>query len=195
VNERIFNRFQHAVDELLASRARTVLDQFNAVYRRLPEAASDNAQADAREELAQALASWRRILKSIADHVQPAASTGPSTEHSPDDSKYRNRLMEFIKTQVGGQTHRGMLEADIVGIYDRFKAIDELTNKGVHANVALAKAEACAIRLTFWLENVFNLPVRQGGIMTRSPFISRANLLLPLGWPSILSLSEPAAQS
>jgi hypothetical protein len=38
----------------------------------------------------------------------------------------------------------------VTGIYDRFEAADKLTNRAVHADVALEEAEMCAI-LTYVL--------------------------------------------
>ncbi len=144
-NERIFGRFQRTVDAVLARGAPEVLERFNAVYRRLADAARDNAN-EVSEELAQALTSCRRILKAVADQVQPPVHGAETPEgHSLDNQHYRNRLYEFTKKVGEGDSADAALAALIGGVYDRFEALDKLTSKGVHADVAQREAELCAI--------------------------------------------------
>jgi hypothetical protein len=62
-----------------------------------------------------------------------------------DDAKYRNRIKEFTKKANAGETLADATQSTIFGIYERFAAIDKLASKGVHADLALAEAELCAI--------------------------------------------------
>src|SRR5665213_2628965 len=70
------NSFQADIDALLAETAPEVLEQFNAVYRRLREVSIAAPETGTQEELAQALASCRRILKAVADRVSPPSAEG-----------------------------------------------------------------------------------------------------------------------
>ena len=142
-NQRIFARFQATVDRALATGAPDVVDMFNAVFRRLSEPGlSDSAAA---ENLTQALTSCRRILKAIADHVFPGVPGAETVSGaSLDDNHYRNRLRQFV-AQVDSERRRGVLEATIGDAYERFRALDALASKGVHATVARSEAELCAI--------------------------------------------------
>jgi hypothetical protein len=144
-NEHIFARFRSRVDEVLAAGAPHVLDQFSSVYRRLHDAASD-PNANVGEEVAQAVTSCRRILKAVADHLLPGEHARTSDDgHALDDSAYRNRLFEYLKSNAGSDTSKDAIEAALGGVYKRFAATDKLASKGVHASVGLTEAESCAL--------------------------------------------------
>ncbi len=150
VNERIFTRFQDQVDTLLSTGAPELLDKFSSVYRRLREAAQAGPLEDVREELTQALTTCRRILEAVVSHVIPPdqpVTLADGTQADP--SKYRARLREFTKG-IDSQSYQAAVDTEISGLYSRFEATDKLTNKAVHANVALGEAEMCAI-LTYVL--------------------------------------------
>jgi len=145
VSERIFSGFERRVQRLLAEGAPALVDQFNAVFRRMRDAARIDSES-ASEEFAQAVGTCRRILKAVIDHVFPGHTGLLSEEgHVLDAEKYRNRLREFTKTVQVGDRMRGAAEATIVSLCDRFDALDGLASKGVHAGVALEEAELCAI--------------------------------------------------
>lgn len=145
VNERIFERFRSRVDKLLAQGAPEVLDQFSAVYRRLREATQDPA-APLKEDLAQAVTTCRRILKAVADHLLPGVPGATTASgNALNDAAYRNRIYEFVKTNVGSDATADTVKASVGGVYDRFSALDKLANKGVHAELGAHEAELCAI--------------------------------------------------
>jgi hypothetical protein len=150
VNERIFTRFKDNVDTILSSGAPELLIKFSAVYRRLREAAKADPNEDVSEELTQALTTCRRILEAVVSHVFPPEQPVTLADGTQADaSKYRARLKEFTKG-IASQSYRAAINAEVSGLYDRFEATDKLTNKAVHANVALGEAEMCAI-LTYVL--------------------------------------------
>lgn len=150
VNERIFTRFQAEVDSLLAAGAPELIEKFASMYRRLREAASVEPMRDASEELSQALMTCRRILEAVVDKVSPRDQSVTLIDgSSADPSKYRARLSAFIR--VGeSDSFNAALDSEATGLYKRFEAADKLTNKAVHADVALAEAEVSAI-LTYVL--------------------------------------------
>ena len=161
-NERIFARFQSAVDRMLADGAPGVVDKFNAVLRRLSEAAVSGSDSGASEELSQAVTSCRRILKAVADHVLPGVSGAASNGHSLDDDHYRNRLKEFTNS-VESESLKGVLAAAVADVYKRFEALDSLASKGVHAALAQEEADLCAISTYVIAGEILRLNSRSAG--------------------------------
>lgn len=145
VNERIFERFRSRVDQTLAQGAPAVLDQFNAVYRRLREATKD-PDGPLTEDLAQAVTTCRRILKAVADHLLPGVPHAKTeTGAKLDESAYRNRIYQYIKDNAASDTTADAVKAALGGVYERFSALDKLSSKGVHAELGVYEAELCAI--------------------------------------------------
>jgi hypothetical protein len=146
INESIFFTYQRQVDRLLSDGTPELVEKFTAVYRRrLREAATLHPDQEVPEELSQAITTCRRILKAVVDHVFPPTDETASGGQSLDDARYRNRLAEFITRRCDSGSHRAMTTAMVSGLHDRFKAIDTLTNKAVHAEMALEIANLCAL--------------------------------------------------
>ncbi|MGA4967008.1 hypothetical protein [Streptomyces pseudogriseolus] len=145
INESIFGSYRVKVDALLADGVPDLLQQFTAVYRRLQEAADSAPERTVTEELSQAITTCRRILKAVVDHVFPARDE-PSADGLPlDDLKHRNRFSEFTKQAVRSNSDRALIDVMVAGLFDRFAAVDKMTNKAVHATVALETANLCAL--------------------------------------------------
>jgi hypothetical protein len=144
INESIFSAYQTQVDQLLSAGTPDLVDKFTAVYQRLREAAALHPALEVPEELSQAITTCRRILKAVVDHVFPPAGDA-ARGHSLDDPHYRNRLHEFITRRCSSGSHRALVKVMVSGLYDRFEAVDTLTNKAVHAEMALEIANLCAL--------------------------------------------------
>jgi len=145
INESIFSTYQQQVDGLLSNGTPELVEKFTAVYRRLREAAALHPEQDVPEELSQAITTCRRILKAVVDHVFPPTGETASGGQSLDDAHHRNRLLEFITQRSNSSSHRALATAMVSGLYDRFKAVDTLTNKAVHAEMALEIANLCSL--------------------------------------------------
>lgn len=142
----LFDGFHDRVLRQLAAGAPRLIEQFNAVWSRIREARRENPQGEATEELAQAVTTCRRILKAVIDHVLPGEHGLLSEDgHVLDDEKYRNRLHEFTKRAMASESRTEALVGSLAGLNERFKALDGLASKGVHADVAMDEAESCAI--------------------------------------------------
>ncbi|MQS15930.1 hypothetical protein F7Q99_27665 [Streptomyces kaniharaensis] len=145
INESIFGAYKAKVDKLLSEGVPALVEQFTAVYRRLNEAAAGDPKRPGSEELAQAVTTCRRILEAVVDHVLPPQKEPSADGHKLDQPAYRNRLFEFIKrTNESGRVAE-MTVALAAGLHDRYTAVSTLTNKGVHASMALRAANLCAL--------------------------------------------------
>lgn len=51
----------------------------------------------------------------------------------------------FIKQTVSSDSEQARITAIVAGLYERFSAIDKMTNKAVHAEVAVGIANLCAL--------------------------------------------------
>ena len=145
INESIFSAYQRQVDRLLSDGTPDLVEKFTAVYQRLREAAALHPELEVPEELSQAITTCRRVLKAVVDHVFPPAGDAASGGHSLDDAHYRNRMCEFITRRCDSGSHRALIKTMAAGLYDRFEAVDTLTNKAVHAEMALEIANLCAL--------------------------------------------------
>lgn len=154
---------QDRVDEVLERDAPEVLAQFNAVFRRLEEAAQASLDRATSEELAQAVTTCRRILKAVVDAVQPVnpEKLTSATGHALNDATYKNRLFEFLKHATPSGTHGSALTSASQSLWERFEATDSLSSKGVHANVARDEAELCALNTYLVAGEVLRLYSRQ----------------------------------
>lgn len=161
----------HQVDHLLDDKAPDVLDKFNVAFRRLREAAANDSQNEASEQLAQATTSCRRILKAVVDVVSPVDQDNLTSEdgHALTDDKYRNRLMQYIKSATGSESFQTALQGGVNTLFERFTAIDTLTNKGVHADIAFREAEYCALNTYVLAAEILGLRgLGSGGSAARS---------------------------
>ncbi|MFC8440293.1 MULTISPECIES: hypothetical protein [Streptomyces] len=145
VNESIFGSYKAQVDKMLAEGVPDLVEKFTAVYRRMNEAAASDPDGAAGEELSHALTTCRRILEAVADHVLPPRSEPSESGNKLDRPAYRNRIFQFVKEASASRTTAEVTVALGKGLYDRYVALGELANKGVHASVALQAANLCAL--------------------------------------------------
>ena len=144
-----------------------LVEKFTAVYRRLREAAALHPDQEVPEELSQAITTCRRILKAVVDHVFPPTNAPASSGQSLDDAHHRNRLTQFINQQGDSGSHRDMTTTMVSGLYERFKAVDTLTNKAVHAEMALEIANLCALNTYIICGEVLRVHLLASDLFTR----------------------------
>ncbi|MFF8919019.1 hypothetical protein ACF08M_38420 [Streptomyces sp. NPDC015032] len=162
INESIFGGYRVKVDKLLTEGVPDLLQQFNAVYRRLQEASDTSPDRETAEELSQAITTCRRILKAVVDHVLPPQDQPSATGHPLDDAHHRHRLFEFTRKAIESKSSNKLTDAMITGLYDRFVAVDTMTNKGVHAAVAFETARLCALNTYIVCGEIISLHNLQG---------------------------------
>lgn len=137
----LFLRAQEYINAALAKHAPAALEKFVA--------AQDRLYSGKAEDLAHALTSCRRMTKALADALYPATDlkiTGADgIERKMSDDLYRNRLLQYVREQLGGRTQGSVLQATLDGLGARLKSLDALASKGVHDEVSASEAETCII--------------------------------------------------
>lgn len=137
---------------------------FDQVYTRInsllnryaPEAAKNFVAAQQRvleggdEDISHALTSCRRMIKSLADALYPATNAEVEgldgiTRKMSDDA-YKNRLLQYVREQVGRHKNGAILQAIINDLGQRLNALDALASKGVHATTTIAEAHTCIVQ-------------------------------------------------
>ena len=133
----IFDRHRKRVDDLLVAVAPDVLDKLNAAIDR-------TAVTDDPEARAHALTSCRRVLTEVADVVFPASDDphidGRGVEHEVGASQYLNRILAGVESSSSA-THGRALSASLEDLVGRLDRLDDLLNKGVHADPSAEDVE------------------------------------------------------
>jgi len=113
------------------------------------------------EDLSQAAVTCRRILKLFADAVYP-----PKKElvdgREVGKEQYRNRLWAYIKENISGK-QGDLLLVELEDIGKRVDKLDELANKGTHANISKNEVQRLILGEIILLHDLSILtPPKQG---------------------------------
>lgn len=131
------------VDGRLAVVCPDGLEQLRAAQRRAAE-----GTAEARSH---ALTSCRRALKSLADWLYPARPEpirgADGRERLLDDSKFVNRIWQFVADSTARPTARKLIQGEIEQIGATVDRLNDLSSKGVHDQVTPLEVHACLASL------------------------------------------------
>lgn len=137
----LFQRAQDYINSALGKYAPEALEKFVA--------AQDRLYSGNPEELAHALTSCRRMIKALADALYPATGqkiTGEDgVERTMSDDLYRNRLVQYVREQLGNRVHGSVVQTTLDSLGARLRSLDSLASKGVHDTVSSAEAETCIV--------------------------------------------------
>ncbi len=137
----IFDRGKEYVEHALRERAPDALEKFRAAEESLASGQS--------EDLAHALTSCRRMIKALADALYPATGDvivgDDGRDRQMSDEAYRNRLLQFATERLGGGTYDALIKETLRSLGGRLQRLNELSSKGVHAEVDRAEAETCVM--------------------------------------------------
>ncbi|MER6792131.1 hypothetical protein [Amycolatopsis mediterranei] len=138
----IFERARTFVDSKLAELAPEPLEQFQAAYKRLQE-----GDIEARSH---ALTSCRRIIKTVADLVYPPKKEPvkgfDGKERILNAEKYIGRLLQYITETIGPHGSAKVVSATLESLGRRLTNLNELSSKGVHADITADEADMCIIQ-------------------------------------------------
>ena len=125
-------RHRRSVDGLLDAEVPDVRDQLSAALR-VAEGGDDESRA-------QVLVTCRRVLVAIADRLYPASDeahiSSDGSQHKVGQGNYRNRIMAGLETAADRAVGAAISELSA-----RLEALDDLVNKGIHAEVSNADME------------------------------------------------------
>ena len=137
-----FDQAQARINALLNTYAPDAVAKFVAAQERITSGGE--------EDISHALTSCRRMIKSRADALYPATNEekpeldGVSRKMS--DDAYKNRLLQFVREQVGKHKSGAVLQAVISDLSKRLDALDALSSKDVHADPSIAEAHTCFVQ-------------------------------------------------
>jgi hypothetical protein len=141
------------VDSALQRLAPEVLEQLLAAYRRVREGTS--------EARSHALTSCRRALKSIADRVYPARADPvigiDGKSHKLTEDRFVARLWQYVAERVPNDASRELFLRDVEDLGSRIDRLNDLSSKGVHAEVTEFEVNVCVSRTYMILGDILRL--------------------------------------
>lgn len=140
ITESIFQQTKETVDKKLSLICPEAMKKFLAAYDRLE---SKNP-----EEWSQAMSTCRNILKEFADYVFPATKNGYKKTDgetiSVTNDKYKNRLIAFIDTKVGGGKKKFLISR-VSDLESRIHSLNYLLSKGTHEGLDQIDVNICVL--------------------------------------------------
>jgi len=113
-------------------------------------AAQDSIASGGAEDISHALTSCRRMIKSLADALYPATDQNEvgldGVSRKMTDEAYKNRLLQYVREQVGKHKSGPILLAVISDLGQRLAVLDSMASKGVHADASLTEAQTCVVQ-------------------------------------------------
>lgn len=138
-----FERVRRRVDGELSRLAPDVLLRFRSAYERA-------AQADDAEARSHALTSCRRIIQALADALYPATGQtirgADGKARAMTQDQFKNRLWQFASERVKPTHARQLLLANLEELVRRLESLNDLSSKGVHADVTAAEVDQCVMQ-------------------------------------------------
>lgn len=108
------------------------------------------------EQYAQVATSCRRIVEYVADCLFP-----PTDEvingREMGQTRYRNRLLAFVDIERKSDTNIDVIVASTNLLKEQIEKLNNLVNKGVHAEVYREEARRCLIRTILLLDDFISL--------------------------------------
>jgi hypothetical protein len=140
---------------------RQVNNYFNArsedVYTKLQKAA-ELADSTNAEDYALLLTSVRRAMKAAADHFYPPVSDpvtcSDGKQRKLSDEQYLNRLEEFVATALPSGTSSDLVRAELAFLTAFARRLNDISSKGVHADVSDGEAKQGLVGLYMFLYNL-----------------------------------------
>jgi hypothetical protein len=124
--------------------------------------------AETNEQYAQVVTSCRRIFEYVIDCIFPPQDEPSETGNSLKANKYKNRVFEFAKKNRASSTNIDLIVASTEVLFSQWSKLNNLANKGVHAEVFRGETRRCLIRTVLMLDDIISL--KQG------PFILKPEI-------------------
>jgi hypothetical protein len=141
------------------------------VYAKLQKAAHlvDSTDADDHSAL---LGHVRRAIKATADHfyapVRDPVICSDGKERVLGEDQYLNRLQEFLAAKFPSGSSTDLLRAELTLLIAFARKLNDISSKGIHANVTGEEAEQGLVGLYMFLYNVISRLQRKDSIESGS---------------------------
>jgi len=109
------------------------------------------------EQYAQVITSCRRIFEYVTDCVFHPQNEPSESGNSLKADKYRNRIYEYAKQNRISSTNTDLIVASTDLLFAQWSKLNNLANKGVHADVYRDETRRCLIRTVLMLDDIISL--------------------------------------
>ena len=113
-------------------------------------AAQESILAGGPEDISHALTSCRRMIQALADALFPATDREEvgidGVSRKMTDAAYKNRLLQYVREQVGNHKSGPILMSVISDLGKRLDSLDSMSSKGVHADASIQEAQICLVQ-------------------------------------------------
>lgn len=133
-------------------------DGFPSIPERLWSMTKAFREIEVSEQATHVATSCRRLLDHVAEALLPAAPDAKK-EDLLGPTKYKNRLIEYLKQHRVGESEANLIVATLEATWAELDCLDKLAHKGVHAHVGQAQARRCLLRTILLLDDL--VAVRQ----------------------------------
>jgi len=127
------------------------------VYVKIQKASQLVASNDP-EDQSLLLTEVRRSIKAVADYFYPAVREpvmcSDGKQRNLDDEKYLNRLEEYVAKEFPKGSSSELLEAEVKVLTAFVRRLNDISSKGVHANVPTDEAKQGLLGLYMFLYNL-----------------------------------------
>ena len=113
--------------------------------------------AETNEQYAQVVTTCRRIFEYITDCLFPAQQEPSDEGNSLKANKYRNRIFEYAKQNRISSTNVDLIIASTEVLFTQWSKLNNLANKGVHAEVYRKETRRCLIRTVMMIDDIISL--------------------------------------
>jgi len=113
--------------------------------------------AETNEQYAQVVTTCRRIFEYVTDCIFPPQDEPSDTGNSLKGDKYRNRIFEYAKQKRISSTNVDLIVASTEILFAQWSKLNNLANKGVHAEVYRKETRRCLIRTVMMIDDIISL--------------------------------------
>ncbi|UPQ76832.1 hypothetical protein [Chryseobacterium nepalense] len=113
--------------------------------------------SETNEQFAQVVTTCRRIFEYVTDCIFPPQNELNGNGNSLKADKYKNRIYEYSKQNKLSSTNIDLITASTELLFAQWSKLNNLANKGVHAEVYRDETRRCLIRTVLMLDDIISL--------------------------------------
>lgn len=136
-----------------------LLDVAPDLGNKLWSALNTYESSETNEQFAQVITTCRRIFEYVTDCVFPSQNEPSESGNSLGKNKYKNRIFEYAKINRVSSTNTNLIIASTELLFAQWSKLNDLANKGVHAEVYREETRRCLIRTVLLLDDIISFKV------------------------------------